>query len=122
MLQQAQPEDLVIATGEQYSVRDFVNAAAECLGMKLTWKGKGVDESATDAKGNVVVRVDAKYFRPTEVETLLGDASRARAKLGWAPKTTFRELVKEMCDADLAEAERDALVSSHGFKAPVRSE
>jgi GDPmannose 4,6-dehydratase len=122
MLQQAQAEDFVIATGEQYSVRDFVNAAAECLGMKLTWKGKGVEESATDAKGNVVVRVDPKYFRPTEVETLLGDASRAREKLGWAPKVSFRELVREMCEADMAEAQRDALVSSHGFKAPVRNE
>jgi GDPmannose 4,6-dehydratase len=122
MLQQAQAEDFVIATGEQYSVRDFVNAAAECLGMKLAWKGKGVEESATDAKGNVVVRVDPRYFRPTEVDSLLGDASKARCKLGWAPKTSFKELVREMCEADLAEAKRDALVSSHGYKAPVRSE
>ena len=122
MLQQAQAEDFVIATGEQYSVRDFVNAAAECLGMKLTWKGKGVEESATDAKGKIVVRVDPTYFRPTEVDSLLGDASKARSKLGWAPKTSFKELVREMCEEDFAEAKRDALVTSHGFKTPVRNE
>jgi GDPmannose 4,6-dehydratase len=116
MLQQPQPEDLVIATGEQYSVRDFVNAAAAELGMALTWTGSGLDEHAVDAAGVRRVAVDPRYFRPAEVETLLGDASRARARLGWMPRTTFRELVAEMVRVDLDAAERDELVKRHGYR------
>src|SRR5579875_649360 len=100
MLQQNEPKDYVIATGEQHSVRDFVNLTAGMLGMKLRWEGKGLDERALDANGNVVVAVDPAYFRPTEVETLLGDPSKAARELGWAPKTRFEDLVKEMIDAD----------------------
>ena len=116
MLQQAQPEDFVIATGVQYSVRDFVNAAAHELGITITWNGQGVDETGADAQGRVIVRVDARYFRPTEVETLLGDASKAREKLGWVPKIGFDELVSEMVREDLKATERDDLVKKHGFK------
>jgi len=104
MLQQEQPEDFVIATGEQHSVRDFVNAAAQRLGMKIRWEGTGVDEKAFDEQNRVVVAVDPRYFRPTEVETLLGDATKAHQKLNWKPATTFTELVNEMMDADLAKA------------------
>ncbi|MGB8600005.1 MAG: GDP-mannose 4,6-dehydratase [Burkholderiales bacterium] len=117
MLQQETPEDFVIATGVQYSVRDFVNAAAQELGMKVNWKGKGVDEKGFDDKGRCVVAVDPRYFRPTEVETLLGDASKAHRKLGWKPKITFAELVAEMVREDLKSAERDELVKKHGFAA-----
>jgi GDPmannose 4,6-dehydratase len=122
MLQQDTPEDFVIASGQQYSVRDFVDAAAKELGMRLAWSGIGVEEYAKDVSGNVVVRVDPKYFRPTEVETLLGDATKAKQKLGWVAKTPFLQLVKEMVQADLAEAERDALVTEHGYKTHVRHE
>ncbi len=115
MLQQDKPEDFVIATGVQYSVRDFVNAAAEELGIHMRWEGSGVDEKGYDAEGNCIVSVDPRYFRPTEVETLLGDPSKAKAKLGWQPKTTFEELVKEMVREDLKTAERDELVKSHGY-------
>ncbi|MBA3023307.1 MAG: GDP-mannose 4,6-dehydratase [Gammaproteobacteria bacterium] len=118
MLQQEQPEDFVIATGVQYSVRDFVNAAAEELGIKVRWEGKGVDEKGYDAAtGKCIVQVDPRYFRPTEVETLLGDASKAKQKLGWTPKITFKELVAEMVREDLKTAERDELVKKHGYKA-----
>lgn len=117
MLQQEQPEDFVIATGVQYSVRQFVDAAADELGIRLTWKGEGVDETATDQHGNVVVRVDPRYFRPTEVETLLGDPTKAREKLGWTPKTAFHELVAEMAREDLRNAERDELVKKSGYSA-----
>jgi GDPmannose 4,6-dehydratase len=156
MLQQDQPEDFVIATGVQYSVRDFVNAAADELGMKIRWEGLGVDEkgyllpSAASGEatltspsplrgegwgggdsqgegdnrgegaaptGKVIVAVDPRYFRPTEVETLLGDASKARDKLGWTPKISFAELVAEMVREDLKAAERDELVKKHGYKA-----
>ena len=122
MLQQDQAEDFVIATGIQYSVRDFINAAAEELGMHITWNGKGVEEIGTSAShgagtSRIVVRVDPRYFRPTEVETLLGDPTKARNKLGWTPKTTFRELVREMVSEDLKSAERDELVKKHGFAA-----
>jgi GDPmannose 4,6-dehydratase len=116
MLQQPTPEDFVIASGEQYSVRDFVNAAAKEIGMSLSWQGEGIEERAFNEQGKCIVRIDSKYFRPAEVETLLGDASKARSKLGWAPKISFKELVSEMMEADLAEAERDALVTHHGFK------
>lgn len=115
MLQQEKPDDFVIATGVQHSVRDFVNAAAEELGMKMAWVGSGVDEKGFDAEGNCVVSVDPRYFRPTEVDTLLGDASKAREKLGWQPKTTFKELVKEMVREDLKTAERDELIKHHGY-------
>jgi len=115
MLQQETPKDYVIATGEQHSVRDFVSLAAEMLGMKLRWQGSGVEEKALDENGNVIVAVDPTYFRPAEVETLLGDATRAREELGWTPRTTFKELVREMVEKDLESAERDALVRKHGY-------
>ena len=117
MLQQDQPEDFVIATGVQYSVREFVNAAAKEAGMSITWKGEGVDEKGYDAEGKCIVAVDERYFRPTEVETLLGDASKARQKLGWTPKISFEELVAEMMREDLKSAERDELVKRHGYSA-----
>ena len=115
MLQQDQPEDYVIATGEQHSVRDFVNAAGDELGMKIRWEGTGVDEKGYNEKGDCIVSVDQRYFRPTEVETLLGDPSTAKNKLGWVPKVTFKELVAEMVREDLKAAERDELVKRHGF-------
>jgi GDPmannose 4,6-dehydratase len=117
MLQQDKPQDFVIATGEQYSVRDFINACAERLELKLTWEGSGVNEKAVDANGKTIVAVDPRYFRPTEVETLLGDPSKAHSELGWKPRTTFQQLVHEMVDADLNAAQRDALVIQHGFSA-----
>jgi GDPmannose 4,6-dehydratase len=116
MLQQETPEDFVIATGVQYSVRDFVNAAAKELGIQITWKGTGEEEKGYDASGKCIVAVDPRYFRPTEVETLLGDASKARTKLGWTPKITFDELVSEMVREDLKAAERDELVKKHGYQ------
>ena len=133
MLQQDKPEDFVIATGVQYSVRDFVNAAAKELGMVIEWRGEGVDEKGyllSPASGESVARgakpvggegercivsVDPRYFRPTEVETLLGDASKAKTKLGWTPKISFDELVAEMVREDLKGAERDELVKKHGY-------
>ena len=132
MLQQDHPEDFVIATGVQYSVRDFVNAAAQELGMEIRWEGKGVDEKGYllpspaggggaggegCGNGKCIVQVDPRYFRPTEVETLLGDPTKARKKLGWTPKITFHELVAEMVREDLKSAERDELVKKHGFAA-----
>ena len=117
ILQQEQPEDFVIATGEQYSVREFVSAAAMELGMDLKWQGSGVEEEGFDAMGKCVVRVDPRYFRPTEVDTLLGDASKGREKLGWTPRVSFGELVAEMVREDLKSAERDELVKKHGFSA-----
>jgi len=117
MLQQEQPEDFVIATGVQYSVRDFVNAAASELGIDIRWEGKGVDEKGYDDKGNCIVAVDPLYFRPAEVETLLGDATKAKQKLGWEPKISFKELVAEMVREDLKSAERDELVKRHGYNA-----
>jgi GDPmannose 4,6-dehydratase len=117
MLQQENPADFVIATGVQYSVRDFVNAAGKVIDLPIRWEGTGVDEKGYDHKGNCVVAVDPRYFRPTEVETLLGDASKARDLLGWTPKVTFDELVSEMMLDDLKSAERDELVKRHGFVA-----
>src|SRR4051812_14696202 len=117
MLQQEQPEDFVIATGVQYSVRDFVNVAAKELGIQIRWEGSGVDEKGLDERGNCIVSVDPRYFRPTEVETLIGDASKAREKLGWSPKISFNELVEEMVREDLKSAERDELVKRHGYYA-----
>jgi GDPmannose 4,6-dehydratase len=117
MLQQPEPEDLVIATGQQHSVREFVDHAAGCLGMRIEWRGAGLDETGVDAdSGRVVIRVDPRYFRPTDVETLLGDASKARAKLGWRPEISFAEMVAEMVATDVALAERDQLVVRGGHK------
>lgn len=115
MLQQDVAEDFVIATGVQYSVRDFVNAAAQEVGLQIDWKGEGLDEKGYDASGKCIVSVDPRYFRPAEVETLLGDASKAREKLGWVPQTSFSELVAEMMREDLKAAERDELVKKHGY-------
>jgi GDPmannose 4,6-dehydratase len=115
MLQQQQASDYVIATGVQHSVRNFVTMAAACLDIHLSWEGVGLDEQAYDQHGNAVVAVDPRYFRPAEVETLLGDASKARRELGWSPKTNFRALVEEMATEDLKAAERDALVTQHGY-------
>jgi GDPmannose 4,6-dehydratase len=122
MLQQDKAEDYVIATGVQYSVRDFVDAAARELGMSLQWRGSGVDEYALDAQGRKIVAVDPRYFRPTEVESLLGDATKARRQLGWTPKIGFGELVAEMVREDLKVAERDELVRRHGYHTPDRHE
>ncbi|HEV8095042.1 MAG TPA: GDP-mannose 4,6-dehydratase [Burkholderiales bacterium] len=122
MLQQDQPRDLVIATGVQRSVRDFVNAAAKELGIAIQWRGEGRDEKGYDASGACIVAIDPRYLRPTEVDTLLGDASRARELLGWQPKVSFDELVAEMAREDLKSAERDALVERHGYSAAARRE
>ncbi len=128
MLQQDAPEDFVIATGRQYSVRDFVNAAARELSMEIRWEGGGVVEkgillpSPASGRGaggereRVIVRVDPRYFRPTEVETLLGDPTKAKQKLGWEPRISFDELVAEMVRTDLQAAERDSLIKSHGYR------
>jgi GDPmannose 4,6-dehydratase len=115
MLQQEKAEDFVIASGEQHSVREFVNAAAAEVGLSITWKGSGIDEKGYDAAGNCIVAVDERYFRPAEVETLLGDATKAKQKLGWTPKISFKELVAEMMREDLKSAERDELVKKHGY-------
>jgi len=114
MLQQKHPEDFVIATGKQHSVRDFVNAAANEIGLQIEWTGEGIDEVGT-FNGKAIIKVDPRYFRPTEVETLLGDSSKARLKLGWTPKISFEELVSEMVREDLKIAERDELIKSHGY-------
>ncbi|WP_019628334.1 GDP-mannose 4,6-dehydratase [Thioalkalivibrio sp. AKL10] len=122
MLQQDTPDDYVIATGEQHSVRDFVDAAAHELGMRIEWRGEGVDEQGFDDKGRCIVSVDPRYFRPTEVETLLGDASKAKRELGWEPRIRFDELVAEMVREDLESAERDELVRDHGYQTLSRHE
>lgn len=116
MLQQEAAEDFVIATGVQYSVRDFVNAAAKELEMKITWQGTGIAEKG-HWQGKCIVQVDQRYFRPTEVETLLGDPTKAKEKLGWTPKITFHELVAEMVREDYKSAKRDELVKEHGYQA-----
>jgi len=119
MLQQDKPDDFCIATGIQHSVRDFVNFAWEYLGKKLHWKGDGVDEKGYDAEtGKLIVSVDSRYFRPTEVETLLGDPSKAKERLGWEPKITLKEMVYEMMDNDINIAKRDSLVKERGFRVP----
>lgn len=117
ILQQDQPEDFVIATGMQYSVREFVDAAAKELGIDIEWRGAGDNGKGFDKAGKQIVAVDPRYFRPTEVETLLGDPTKAMQKLGWSPKTSFHELVTEMVREDLRSAERDELVKKHGFSA-----
>jgi GDPmannose 4,6-dehydratase len=116
MLQQEKPEDYVIATGTQHSVRDFVSLAAKELGIKVRWEGQGLNERGYDELGNCIVSVDERYFRPTEVETLLGDPTKAKNLLGWSPKTSFSELVSEMVQEDLRAAERDQLSIQHGYK------
>ena len=122
MLQQEKPEDFVIATGVQFSVREFVVAAAKVLGIDLHWEGNGIDEKGYDASNVCIVSVDSRYFRPTEVETLLGDASKAKEKLGWQPRITFNELVAEMVLEDMAIAKRDELVKQHGYKTNTHHE
>ena len=116
ILQQDRPDDYVIATGRQHSVRDFVALAAEAAGLKIEWRGRGLDETGVDQHGRTLVRVDPRYFRPTEVETLLGDPTKAREKLGWVPRITFEELVAEMMETDLKIARRDDLVRRHGYE------
>ncbi|MEO1132498.1 MAG: GDP-mannose 4,6-dehydratase [Cyanobacteria bacterium J06639_1] len=118
MLQQDVADDYVIATGRQFSVRDFVNAACAELEMKISWEGEGQEEKGYDRHGNCIVAVDPRYYRPTEVETLLGDPSKAHQNLGWTPKITFSELVAEMVREDFQTAKRDRLVKDHGFPAP----
>ncbi len=115
MLQQDEPEDFVIATGHQYSVRDFVTAAADEVGIRIRWEGEGIEEKGYDGRGCCVVAVDPRYFRPTEVDTLLGDPTKAKEKLGWEPTTGLQELVAEMVREDLKAAERDELVKRHGY-------
>jgi GDPmannose 4,6-dehydratase len=132
ILQQDTPEDYVVATGQQYSVREFVDAAAGELGLGLSWRGTGLEQvavvdsvadgAAAPARGQEVVRVDPRYFRPTEVETLLGDATKARTRLGWRPRISFAELVAEMVREDLKSARRDDLVKRHGYGAADRHE
>jgi GDPmannose 4,6-dehydratase len=123
MLQQQTPEDYVIATGEQYSVREFIEAAARELEIGIRWAGKGIEEVGIDEEtGRKIVAVDPKYFRPTEVENLLGDATKARQKLGWKPRITFKELVSEMVAADLNEAQKDFLCQQEGFQTFNHSE
>ena len=128
MLQQQQAEDFVIATGIQYSVRDFINTAAEETGINIRWEGVGIDEvgylvnSSSSIDPHVVVRVDPRYFRLTEVEELLGDSSKASKKLGWTPKISFKQLVSEMVREDLKSAECDELVKKHGFVVYDRNE
>jgi GDPmannose 4,6-dehydratase len=119
MLQQEYPDDFCIATGVQYSVRDFVNFSWGYFGKKIRWEGSGIDEKGYDIESsNLIVAVDPRYFRPTEVETLLGDPSKAKEKLGWTPKITLEEMVNEMMENDISIAKRDSLVKEHGFKAP----
>jgi GDPmannose 4,6-dehydratase len=122
MMQQDRAEDYVIATGVQHSVRDFVEAAAREAGITVAWKGKGADEKGYDAQGRAIVAIDPRYFRPAEVDTLLGDASKAKRQLGWEPRVRFAELVEEMMREDLKAAERDELVQKHGYAAYDRRE
>lgn len=117
MLQQDQPEDYVIATGQQHSVREFVESASAELGISIQWKGKGLDEKGIDENtGKVIIAIDPRYFRPTEVDSLLGDATKAREKLGWQPRIAFKELVSEMVAHDLKEAQRDQIIRQEGFQ------
>lgn len=117
MLQQDSPDDFVIATGEQHSVREFINSSAKELGIAIKWEGEGVNERGINlANNNTIIRVDPRYFRPTEVDTLLGDPTKAKEKLGWVPEITFETLVKEMVKSDLEEAKRDELCQRAGFQ------
>ena len=123
MLQQDRPDDYVIATGEQHSVRECIELAARELGLAIRWEGQGVEEKGINAaNGKTIVTVDPKYFRPTEVETLLGNPSKAHEKLGWAPRITFSELVREMVAADLEDAKRDELCQRAGFRVAPHQE
>jgi GDPmannose 4,6-dehydratase len=122
ILQQEKPDDFVIATGKQYSVREFAEQAAMELGIDITWKGRGMEEKGYDRKGNYIIAVDPQYFRPTEVENLLGDASKARRMLGWTPSINFNELVSEMVREDLKIAERDGIIRKHGYNTPDHHE
>lgn len=122
MLQQDEPEDYVIATGEQHSVREFIEEAAKHIDINISWKGEGSNEKGYDANNNCIVAIDPKYYRPTEVDTLLGNPTKAKEKLGWQPKVTFEELVKEMIESDLALAKKDALLKQHGHKILVQHE
>jgi len=116
MLQQPEPEDFVIATGEQHSVREFIERAADCIDMQIDWRGKGIREEGVDVKsGRVIIKIDARYFRPAEVDSLLGNPAKAHAKLGWRAETQFPALVREMMDADRLLAKRDALMAREGF-------
>jgi GDPmannose 4,6-dehydratase len=117
MLQQPEPDDYVIATGHQYSVKEFIQVASQEIGMELTWEGLGEETKAYDHSGKCIVSVDPRYYRPTEVETLLGDPTKAKEKLGWQPQVPFTELVAEMMREDLKAAERDSLVQKHGYPA-----
>ncbi len=117
MLQQSEPDDYVIATGEQHSVREFITCAAKEVGIELIWKGEGINEQGVDREtGRVVIRIDSRYFRPTEVDSLLGDSTKARLRLGWKPEISFGELVTEMVAVDLEIARRDAIMEREGFK------
>jgi GDPmannose 4,6-dehydratase len=117
MLQQDEPDDYVIATGQQYSVRQCIELAARNAGIEIEWKGSGLDEQGIDTHtGNVIVEIDPRYFRPTEVDALLGDPSKAKEKLGWQPRISFEEMIAEMTAADLEAAKRDKLVADKGFK------
>ena len=133
MLQQDQPDDFVIATGKQYSVRQFVEFSAKEVGISITWQGIGIDEKGIVAAivgdeapsvkvGDTIVSVDAKYFRPAEVETLLGDPTKAKEKLGWVPETSFQEMVVEMIQHDLRIAKQHALLKSHGYDVSLSNE
>jgi GDPmannose 4,6-dehydratase len=123
MLQQAEPLDFVIASGTQHSVREFATLAAAELGMNLEWRGSGRDEQGVDANtGRVIVRVDPRYFRPAEVDALLGDPTLARERLGWSAETGFEDLVREMAASDLQLAQRDALVRESGYRVPSYQE
>ena len=123
MLQQERPDDFVIATGEQHSVREFVEKAAAHLDMQIDWAGEGVNERGIErASGRVVVQVDSRYFRPTEVDTLLGNADKARRVLGWTPTVTFEDLVTEMVVSDWETAKRDALLARAGYRTLRRNE
>jgi GDPmannose 4,6-dehydratase len=117
MLQQPEPEDYVIATGRQHSVRELIELTAAALGLRIGWQGNGADERGIDPdSGRTIVAIDPRYFRPAEVDTLLGDPSKARRQLGWEPEISFEELVREMVAADLKEAERDVMVRRKGFR------
>jgi GDPmannose 4,6-dehydratase len=117
MLQQDEPDGYVIAIGRQYSVRQCIEQAAKNAGIQIKWQGNGIDEIGIDTDtGNVIVEIDSRYFRPTEVDTLLGDSTKAKEKLGWEPKIRFEEMIAEMVRTDLKEAKRDKLVQSNGFE------
>ncbi len=122
MLQQEAPRDYVIATGEQHTIREFIDRCAQELDMQIRWEGEGLQERGVGADGKIIVSVDSRYFRPTEVDSLLGDATLARAALGWKPGITFGELVSEMVAMDLVRAERESLVKRHGYADPQSPE